>query len=285
MKAYFGNIPKDLIIIIYKFTPQSWPMLRKVNRRWREALAFAIDAHDTEYYIERAAIDGPTVYLGKITSTDIVNHAICYRFTTLIYAKYKWSCDKCDNHLLLNLRSICECDPVGAQKSEARDLLRALIQKYDYVTGDNRIINMVILLDDIELLETAQQCGYSFKEEFMDTAPSYQIMKKLHEFGCIGSHELLLNCMKKMTRCMGVDLDDNYLKMLEFAFSIGCKIRVEDVKYALDWCIKPAIKLMYDAGLIIPEKMLENRSRQVVEFVEGLTCKRAHKLLDNKRKK
>jgi len=84
---------------------------------------------------------------------------------------------------------------------------------------------------------------------------------------------------------MGVDLDDNYLKMLEFAFSIGCKIRVEDVKYALDWCIKPAIKLMYDAGLIIPEKMLENRSRQVVEFVEGLTCKRAHKLLDNKRKK
>jgi len=235
---------------------------------------------ESDDYIERAAVDGPRVYLGNMTSEQIEMQAIRGRFNTIVHASYTWSIVSCGRYFLHNIKVLRQDMLKGTARLKpiARDVLSALILKYEHTGASEMaldeedqfsIVDMVILLDDVELLEMSRQLGHSYNHCMLDDARSCNVMEKLHEFGCMGSSELVLHCIKKM-RHLDTETHNEYIKMMKFAISNGYKIRNEDVEYALEWGVDDAIAIIHDAGFKITDEMLEKTSRYTEDFVEGL---------------
>lgn len=122
----FQTLPTDIILLIYKNIPESYPMLRKVNRRLREVLANQVV--DIVYCMDHAAARGYKIHLGDISNDELYKYVTGGWYNIVLHANYTWSPAE---HLDVNFlrRMYIECSFTNARTRTRTDT---------YVHNDSR---------------------------------------------------------------------------------------------------------------------------------------------------
>jgi hypothetical protein len=113
----FNTLPTDLIVEICSYTPAHYPMMRKVNRWWRAALAsFKVDI---AYCINHAISTGRKVNLGNIGGIDLQKYIEGEWYDILLRAHYTWTFATGNTYFLRWLYLKClhavkpTCEPIA----------------------------------------------------------------------------------------------------------------------------------------------------------------------------
>ena len=103
----FQTTPIDIMRYIFSYIRTSYPMLRKVNRHWRNALAK--EYVETARCMRAAIMTGYKVYLGKITHVNIEKYLLNKQHHELMLADYTWTYDHRAPDIGVLGRAYCSC--------------------------------------------------------------------------------------------------------------------------------------------------------------------------------
>jgi len=271
--VHFDNLPDELLLMIYEWVPVCLPMLRKVNRRWRDLLA-DVCTYSDYYYANWAAAEGYKVYLDELSPQFILD---CIQFdyiNLILHGNYNWYCT--DKQFLWKVQESCRkfrgIKPLTPNHGSILfKIMEALIIKYNIGQNTECVLaSMVVLIDDVDLLRLVHKLGFTFNCT-LDQAESVKIMQALHEFGCRSEAGILTWNIIYRHATNTWDQDEMRREMIGYAIDIGCEIRDEDFICAMMYGDKFAVKKMYCAGYDINRaKLLHNMPTEMIEYVQML---------------
>lgn len=250
----FNIVPNEILMYIYSYIPLCWPILRKVDSRWRCLLTN--EYVDIKECINYAAAAGMKVYLGSILHSEIMYCLTHSQLDTLLHAQYTWIADMKHVGFLCNVRRICKMNSNEISNYTdcfANSLVLRLISKCANPNDeDASLARMVIFINDVYLLEEARKIGISFNKCTVWIARNLEVMKKLYEFGCEVPSNILRNIvLYRYYNNTGSD-HANYESMFNFVISTGHKITNKDIICAIGCNDRTILKLIHGTGCKSP---------------------------------
>lgn len=280
---YFSALPDEMIVFIYEFTPESFPMLRKVNRRIRAALQDIDD--DIDYCMQMAAINGYKIYLGVIDNNAVERYLSTHSLDVIMRAEYIWTPDAESKSVdfLNKMYSICMkyirnasvhdalharhnidvdiSDKTLLQCNIVDTLLERLMSTCE--TRTREIADMAITTGSAQLVIAAHNMGFLIDSKSMYLAPNVKTLDAIHKLGHPLPDDILYRLLERLygnpVRVPHRSVYSPYMldsHLVEYVITEGCKITDRDFHTAMCLCEKHLVELMHKHGYIIREDVI-----------------------------
>jgi len=256
----FNEIPNEICLEIYSYIPMCWPMLRKVNRRWRELLR-ARGEYTSDHYAEWAAGAGYRVNMGAVDCSTIEYYATMWYYNILIHANYSW---KIATDFIGYFSMFFNRLDLDASVPLMRACINSIISKCE--TRDATVTKMLIVFGDVELLEYARMIGFEFHECDLSDARSADIMRKLHEFGCGGLDDVIYSLMRKVQSNYRFGESGAYSDMFNCAIELGAVVTSEDFDIAIRCGCEISMRLMIGAGYELSVEQFQATPSEILNY-------------------
>ncbi len=268
---HFARLPDEMLITIYNFTPNSKPMLCKVNRRWR---ALLLNKPINQENVWHAAInDGFRVNLGEIAAAKIKRY-VFDNHDLLTRADFTWRCcgsDGTELDILFLDGIFTECwrqleddkyPHLTGYNSHAKcrfieELFTRIVSKCSS-RDSTKIMKMVVCMGNEGVVKSALECGFPIDDNIMKYVTRLDVMILLRKNGCGWPTDILLYILTYFTGMNVIDgtLDEAYMKMFEYVIQNGYTITDNDFIFTARIKLAWALSLMLNNGYVIHEKLL-----------------------------
>ena len=281
----FNEIPNEICLEIYSYIPMCWPMLRKVNRRWRELLR-ARGEYTSDHYADWAAGAGYRVNMDKFAYARIDYYLRKGYHNILMFANYTWALESVNCYYLCEICATYAHTPskipnhvqytqhgffINHTLVQKRELMCAMLSKC--TTRDWLITHMIIMLDDVTILKYAAD-KFELHKRSLNSARSVKIMQKLYEYGCRAAPDIISDYIKRKHHCsIYITNVGEYRKLLETAIMFGAVITSDDFDCAVRCRCKIAIEVMIKAGYKPHESQMLNLSTEMAKYVNFMLAK------------
>jgi len=278
---YFAEVPNEILIVIYGFTWESYPMLRKVNRRWRKLLeSIVIPNGGRDHMLNLASAQGFKVQYGELTDNNIMSYCQRGYYDLLMRANYSWQDFGCMElsaaygYVWHNLRDGYEDEQHDAlhEKFSSRpdenpskcnfitELFNIIVSKCTY-HGPNFAEEIIHEIYDIDLIETAHTAGVSFSRIKLESLYSHFQMEKLYDLGyfraenAVGVVKNLIDTIIKSAdySSYGFTPRGEYKMFFEHIVGCGQIITDDDIVYAANTKCDYVVQMMRELGYIRAE--------------------------------
>jgi hypothetical protein len=293
----FERLPIEIFRYLCSYLHDLYPILRSINRWWRDALAYIIPK-DCGYYANYAAMHGYKVYLGEIMLSRAREYFENGYYSLLSFANYTWR--NAPNgesvvHFLTELyyyykrvgvRTLTEVerekfarfintvntvnaiDVVGNIDTHCflGRLFGRFISKYAQIKW---VVEIACCIDNEFILDEVSKLGFSVIGTEPGDACSFEVMRKLHELGC----KMTKNTLNAISFGTNVQYSRSYSGfrlMCNYAIENGCKFTDSDFKRAAQRMQKFAISVMFLHGYRPSEEILSAAPTMIQDYVRYL---------------
>jgi len=255
---YFDDIPDEIILLIFSFIPDYFPIMYKLDRRWRKLLE---DEYDYACnYAELILCDGYKYKLGAIDIYTILDYVECNALETMLYAEYTWNYEELDELYTISdvYNGLADFDhPLKIDEQRYFESLFVRILSR-CARRDSNITRFIAMCGNVNVVKQAYTLGFTNDDSTLIGATNLPMMKMLHENGCSWPEEMLEEIIDSRTFEETSEYTDEWLEMFRYAVNNGAIITDEVVEAIVSHGEYEYIKILCKSGYIFTAGYLVN---------------------------
>lgn len=254
---YFDMLPREIMLVIYSFIPEHWPVMSKLNRRWRQLLK---DKYDADYdYVQALLPLGYKYKRGVLDISVIREDARECSCPLLLHSDYTWKYDneRCLDGLFETYQNLMEnANIFNLDYEEMESVFIHILSRC--VSRSVEVTNYIVMTDNIRAIEHADALGFVFNETTIASTSNLEVVKILRIFGCSWPWNMLENILK--TKFYTIDNSgkstSSWFDIFEYAIKNGCEITDSAAKFAIAIDALIELKLMCEFGYVFSDELL-----------------------------
>lgn len=253
---YFALLPNEIIMLIYQYIPDHFPILRKLDRRWRELLEHEYRP-ECDYVKLLMPTYGYKYNRGVISIRDICREVAARLFSALLYMEYTWIYKVNESRYIRDMYYfLIGYAAPGVNLMFEESLFIHIMSRC--ADRDTNILRIIAKTNNANMTRQIHALGFGYNESTITGAENLSVLKALHEIGCPW-HSETLKCIIYAWGCTGViEVENELYEMFRYAIKNGCEINDDDVAAAINTPWFRALREIYKTGYVIKDDLLTN---------------------------